>query len=78
MSKSFNYMEHSAELIRQGIPEDKAVEILDKEQDEADFVILDDESWFALLNSITENDEEIYQASLREETASKFMKAEML
>ncbi len=60
MAKTFNYMERS-----RGVPEEEAVAILEKEEAEADFTILDDGAWFEDLESIAEGAEQRYQESLK-------------
>ena len=38
--KVFNYMQRSAELMQQGVPDEEAIAILAKEEAEADFTVL--------------------------------------
>lgn len=69
--KVFNYMQRSAELMQQGVPDEEAIAILAKEEAEADFTVLDDGAWFSLLNEIRDMDlESGYQEELAREKAS--------
>lgn len=69
--KVFNYMQRSAELMQQGVPDEEAIAILAKEEAEADFTVLDDGAWFQLLNDIHDMDlESGYQEELARERES--------
>lgn len=67
--KVFDFMKRSGELIAQGVPDEEAVAILEREQEEADFVNLDDGAWFAMLDEITEQAEAEYKAEAREQVS---------
>ena len=64
MAKVFNFMKRASELMGQGVSDEEAAAILEREADEADATVLDDGAWVSLLESVTEGDEEAYQAEL--------------
>ena len=64
MAKTFNFSKRSAELIKQGVSDDEAVEVLMREADESDFTILD-KDWLSQLKVIEDNAEKEYQESLK-------------
>lgn len=60
MAEQFNWMKRSGELIEQGYSDEEAVAILEKEEAESGFSVLDDGAWWqALEEAKAEVDAEI-------------------
>ena len=49
MAEQFNWMKRSGELIEQGYSDEEAVAILEKEEAESGFSVLDDGGWWQIL-----------------------------
>ena len=49
MAEQFNWMKRSGELIEQGYSDEEAVAILEKEEAESGFSVLDDGAWWQVL-----------------------------
>ena len=64
MAKQFDYMKRSIELMRRGLSGTEIAEALDREQEEADVVVLDDAAWQQAIDDIVGGAEERYQADL--------------
>ncbi len=54
MEKVFDYMRRSSDLIAEGIPLEEMVEILGREEDEAEWSILDDGALVSALQDVRE------------------------
>ena len=67
MTKIFDFMKRSSELIAQGVSDEEAVAIMDKERSDADYEVLDDGSFFGLADKWAEEAEREYQESLKSE-----------
>lgn len=64
MVSTFNFMERSAELLKQGVSDEEAAAILTEEAEGAEVTILDDGAWFAMLDRISDEAEQAYQEEL--------------
>lgn len=64
MTKVFNFMERSGELLKQGVPDEEAAAILTEEAENAEVTILDDGAWFSLLDQMFDEAEREYQAEI--------------
>lgn len=67
MPKEFNYMQRVSELLLSGVPDDEAIEILNAEEAEADFTVLDDGAWFSMLDRMRAEAEAEVEAELAAE-----------
>ena len=54
MEKVFDYMKRSGELLAEGVPLEEMVEILSREEDEAEWSVLDDGAWASSLRGVRE------------------------
>lgn len=64
MTKVFNFMERSGELLKQGVPDEEAAAILTEEAENAEVTILDDGAWFSLLDQMFDEAEREYQSEI--------------
>lgn len=65
MDKTFDYMKRGAELVESGVSDEEMVDILEREQDEAEFVALGSGYWNELAARFADEAEREYQMSLR-------------
>ena len=60
MAKTFDFNKRSAELIAQGVSDEDAIAIMEREEAEADFSVLDDGAfWSELEESFSEIEAEV-------------------
>lgn len=65
MSRIFNFAKRSAELIKQGVSDEEAVSIMEKEAEESDYMVIDDSDWLSLPDKWAKEAERKYQESLK-------------